>query len=374
MCFHERAVERAIDEKIPMSIPSPFARWHVSRPGDFEASLDRLLASHPASLRVIVTDGTVRALHAARFPKGLPIVEIGQGEAAKSWQSVEKIATRLLDLGVDRQGALLAIGGGIACDVTAFAAATWMRGIGCGLVPTTLLAQADAGIGGKSGINFMGRKNMIGAFHPADFCLCDPLFLATLARRDVAAGLAEIAKHAALFDGELFSFLEAHAEELLDADPTLTARVVERSLDLKAGIVATDPFERGARRQLNFGHTLGHAVEFLLDLRHGEAVAIGMRLSARLSADLGKLTVSDVQRLDALLDRFDLPGLNALAPLSPRLIGEALGADKKRDGDVLHFVMLTGIGTSAGQIAPVALGEIETWLCQRWHTFIDERR
>lgn len=357
-----------------MPTPSPFAPWQVSKPGDFKASLERLFAAHPASTRVVVTDATVHALHANRFPQGLPIVEIGQGEQAKSWQSVEEIAARLLDLGVDRQGALLAIGGGLVCDVTAFAAATWMRGIGCGLLPTTLLAQADAGIGGKCGINVCGRKNLIGAFRQPDFCLCDPLFLTTLARRDIAAGLAEIVKHAALFDGALFNFLEANADELLDAHPALMLRAIERSLELKAAVVAADPFERGARRQLNFGHTLGHAVELLLGLRHGEAIAIGMRLSARLSADLGMLTLPEVERLDALLHRLDLPALTALARLSPDRIGAALGADKKRDRGKIRFVLLAGIGKSAVHIAALDFEEIESWLCQRWRALVGGQR
>lgn len=353
-----------------MPLHSPFARWQVSRPGEFAADLERLLEAHPATARVIVTDATVRALHAHRFPRGLPIVEIGQGEAAKSWQSVEAIAAQLLDLGLDRRGALLAIGGGIACDVTAFVAATWMRGIGCGLVPTTLLAQADAGIGGKCGINFMGRKNMLGAFYPADFCLCDPLFLATLARRDVAAGLAEVVKHAALFDGALFGFLEAHAAELLAAEPSLTARALRRSLELKAAIVEADPLERGARRQLNFGHTLGHAVESLLDLRHGEAVAVGMRLAAHLSIDRALLSTEDGARLMALLDCLALPGLTVLAPLTPEQIGAALRADKKRERDKVLLVLLRGLGSAASHIEAIDFGEIEAWLRQRWPALV----
>ncbi len=351
--------------------PSDFARFQVTSSDAFQAALDKCLAAQMATSSLIVTDATVRALHGNRFPRDLPVVEIGEGEAAKSWQSVEIIAGRLLDMGVDRQGALIAIGGGLVCDVAAFTAAFWMRGISCGLVPTTLLAQADAGLGGKCGINWRGRKNLIGALKPPDFCLCDAGFLSTLSRRDIASGLAEIAKHAALFDASLFEFLQAHATALLAADEALLAQVVGRSLCLKAAIVERDPTEKGERRLLNLGHTLGHAAELLLDLRHGEAVAIGMRFSARLSLERGLIERAQVRRLEALLDRLELPSLNALLPLVPEQLGEALRADKKRDGDKVRFVLLGGLGEASGRVEAIQIRELESWLTRRWQELVE---
>ncbi|MBR2979016.1 MAG: 3-dehydroquinate synthase [Myxococcaceae bacterium] len=353
-----------------LSSPSPFARFQVTSSGAFEAALEQCLASQRATSSVIVTDATVRSLHGDRFPRGLPVVEIGEGEEAKSWQSVETIAGRLLDMGVDRQGAIIAIGGGLVCDVAAFTAAIWMRGVGCGLVPTTLLAQADAGLGGKCGINWRGHKNLIGAFRPPEFCLCDAGFLSTLSRRDLASGLSEIAKHAALFDAALFEFLRAHAEALLAADEALLAQVVERSLCLKAAVVERDPLEKGERRLLNLGHTLGHASELLLDLRHGEAVAIGMRLMARLSRERGLMERAQVERLEALLDRLELPSLNALSPLCPEQMGEALRADKKRDGDKVRCVLLNGLGEASGRVEALEIRELEAWLSRRWRELV----
>ncbi|MDR0966793.1 MAG: 3-dehydroquinate synthase [Myxococcales bacterium] len=336
----------------------------------FDDTLARLFEAHPASIRVIVTDPTVRARYGHRFPRALPIVEIGEGESAKTLATIEAIADVLLDLGVDRDGALLGIGGGLVCDVTAFAAATWMRGIGCGLVPTTLLAQADAGIGGKCAVNFRGRKNLIGAFRAPDFCLCDPLFLTTLPWRERASGLSEIAKMAALFDRDLFELLEAHADALVAADPALTARAVARSLELKAAVVSADPQEHGERRKLNFGHTLGHAIEGSLGLRHGEAVAIGMRLAADLSVECGLLLPDERARLDCLLDGLDLPGRSAIAPLCPEALCQALRADKKRAGGELRFVLLEGLARSAVRVEAIAFDALDAWLQRQWPGFV----
>lgn len=351
---------------------TPFSSWHVVTPDrSFSEALEPLLKTHPATMRIIVTDPSVRALHASRFPSGLPILEIGEGESTKTLATVESLVEKLLDLGMDRGGALLAIGGGLVCDVTAFVAATWMRGIGCGLIPTTLLAQADAGIGGKCGINFCNRKNLIGTIRPPDFCLCDPTFLKTLPRQDVASGLSEIAKMALLFDADLLGYLETHAPALLDADVNLTAHAIERSLELKKSIVDIDPYEQNERRKLNLGHTLGHAVESLLGLRHGEAVAIGMRLAARISVDRHLLSIHDRRRLDRLLDWLDLPRLSSIGSLSPNAISHALRADKKREGDLIHFVLLEGLGTSSCRIEAFPLTQLDAWLVDSWPSFID---
>ncbi|MGI5865081.1 MAG: 3-dehydroquinate synthase, partial [Myxococcales bacterium] len=249
---------------------------------------------------IIVTDATVRRLHGARFPDA-PVIEIGQGEAAKTLTTVASIYERFLELELDRSAFVLAIGGGIVCDVAAFAASTWMRGVPFGLVPTTLIAQADAGIGGKNGVNLREYKNLVGVFRQPSFCLCDTSFLTTLPDRELRCGLAEVIKHGAIADRALFEFVEERAPALLDLAPDALDRVVSDSLRIKAGIVAIDETEQGERRKLNFGHTLGHAIERIAGLPHGEAVSVGMVLAARLSARRGMLEAKDADRLEALL-------------------------------------------------------------------------
>jgi 3-dehydroquinate synthase len=311
-----------------------------------------LSAYLPAGQVILLTDSNVRRYYSVEFPQEA-VIEIGTGEKIKDLETMRAIYERLMDLEADRSSFLVGLGGGIVCDLTGFAASTYMRGISFGLVPTTLLAQVDAGVGGKNGVNFSGYKNMIGTFNQPEFVLCDPHFLKTLPPREISCGLAEIVKAAAIADSTLFSFLEEKVQQTLRLDPQVIETLVYRSLSIKAGIVGRDEREKGERRKLNFGHTLGHALEKETGLSHGEAISLGMVLAAELSVKKGCLSESEADRLKVLLKRFGLPVRLSLS-LEP--ITAALRLEKKRNGNRLHFVFLKGIGSC--EVKEIGLEEL----------------
>ena len=315
-------------------------------------SLRNLGAYLPAGQVILLTDSNVRRYCPLEFSPET-IIEIGTGEKVKDLETMRFIYERLVELEADRSSFLVGFGGGIVCDLTGFAASTYMRGISFGLVPTTLLAQVDAGVGGKNGVNFSGYKNMIGTFNQPEFVLCDPHFLKTLPSREISCGLAEIVKAAAIDDQDLFSFLEANVQPALQLDPQVMETLVYRSLSIKAGIVTRDEKEKGERRKLNFGHTLGHALEKVTGLSHGEAISLGMVLAAELSVKKGCLAKSEADRLKALLQRFGLP---VRLSFSVDKITAALRMDKKRQGETIHFVFLKGIGSCI--VEEIDLGDL----------------
>jgi 3-dehydroquinate synthase len=238
--------------------------------------------------------------------------------------------------------------------VAGFAAATYLRGLPFALAPTTLLAQVDAGVGGKTGVNFRGRKNQIGVFRQPRLVWCDPAMLGTLPPRETLNGLAEAIKHAAIADPALFAFLEQNVEPLLALDADVLARVVQDCLRIKLDFVRRDELEDfGPRRMLNFGHTLGHAIEAATGQPHGFAVAWGMAAAARLSVARGLLPAADAARLDGLLRRFGYPPPPALD--RERALAAARD-DKKRHGDELRFVLLTRLGEAA--VVEMGLAEL----------------
>jgi len=307
----------------------------------------------PAGQVILLTDSIVRRYYPKEFETEA-VIEIGTGEKIKDLETVRFIYERLVELEADRSSFLVGLGGGIVCDLTGFAASTYMRGISFGLVPTTLLAQVDAGVGGKNGVNFSGYKNMIGTFNQPGFVLCDPHFLKTLPPREISCGLAEIVKAAAIDDRDLFSFLEENVQPALQLNPQVMETLVSRSLSIKAGFVTRDEREKGERRKLNFGHTLGHALEKVTGLSHGEAISLGMVLAAELSVKKGCLSELEADRLKALLQRFGLP---VRLSFSIDKITAALRMDKKRNGKTLHFVFLKGIGSCI--VEEIDLGELE---------------
>lgn len=319
--------------------------------GERLANLPRYLPQCPT---VIITDSRVGVLFAREFPP-CPVLEIGRGEKVKTLDTVWTLYDRLVELEVDRSWFVVGVGGGIVCDVTGFAASTFMRGLGFGLVPTTLLAQVDASVGGKNGVNLGGYKNMVGVFNHPRFVLCDPGLLLSLPAEEIRSGLAEIVKHALIGDADLFRFLEAHPERVLELSPDEVESLLYRSLAVKTAIVERDERESGLRRMLNFGHTLAHPMERCTDLNHGEAVAAGMAFAAQLSAKKGFLPPKEARRILALLRRLGLP--DGLAGQGQEL-ADALRRDKKRQGGDVHFVFLEAIGRA--RIARVPIRELET--------------
>ncbi len=326
--------------------------------GEALADVGRYL---PAGKCIIVTDPNLLRLHGSQFPDA-PVITIGLGETGKTLETVREIYERLIQLSADRSTFLLGIGGGIVCDITGFAASTYMRGIPFGFVSSTLLAQVDASVGGKNGVNLHGYKNMIGVFNQPDFVICDLSLLDTLPEREIRNGFAEIIKHGAMADEKLFSFLETNRDKALALDPQVMTRLVYDSVVIKSDIVNQDETEKGRRRLLNFGHTFGHAVEKVMGLPHGEAVALGMVMAAALSVEKGLLSAASAQRLAELVAAYGLP---CRTRLDPQKALDALLKDKKRMGRTIHFVLLEDIGSALVQ--PVLPEELKTMLPKLSH-------
>jgi len=268
-------------------------------------------------------------------------ITIGQGEDVKSLTTVSYIYDELIKLGADRSTFILGVGGGIVCDIAGFVASTYLRGLRFGFVPTTLLAQVDASVGGKNGVNFHGLKNRIGTINQPDFVLCDPSFFATLPEKEIRCGLGEVVKHALIADAELFSYIENHVEAILSLNPDVMKRLVLDSIRIKSAVVNRDEREQGERRILNFGHTVGHIIEEHSTFSHGEAISVGMVTAAKISQQLGLLSEEAVQRIINLLEKLGLP---VHSPIPATDIVKTLSMDKKREGDNLHFIVLNAIG------------------------------
>ena len=274
-------------------------------------------------------------------------------EREKTLDTVGRIYQRLLDYNADRNSFVVAVGGGILCDVAGFAASTFMRGVPFGFVSTTLLSQVDASVGGKNGVNFGGYKNMIGTFNQPRFVLCDDEMLQTLPEREFISGFSEIVKAAVIRNADLFDYLEQNAHKALSRNPEVIRHLVVEAIKIKADVVAQDEREQGLRRILNFGHTFGHAIEALTDINHGEAVSIGMMFAARRSIDECGFPEIHYERLERLLLQLGLP---VATDVQPQKIINALQKDKKREGNDIHFVLLDKIGKAV--IRKIALTEL----------------
>lgn len=318
--------------------------------------LDRLAVYLPKNNRtILITDDIVGRLYGDRFP-ACDVITIGCGEHNKTLQTLAAVYDRLIRLEADRSTFIVGIGGGIVGDVTGFAASTYMRGVRFGFVPTTLLAQVDATVGGKNGVNFKGFKNMIGVFSQPEFVIADPSVLATLPAEHIAGGLAEIVKHGCIADRDYFDAVERSCAGIATLDLPIMTRLVHRSVQIKAGVVNQDEKERGERRKLNFGHTLGHAIEKHLGISHGHAVSAGMVLAAEFSCAKGLLAQSEVERLRQLLIRLKLP---VQIEMDKQAVFDNLKKDKKREAAHIHFVFLKSLGQAV--VLPVAIEELERW-------------
>lgn len=270
-------------------------------------------------------------------------LELPDGERYKTLSTVGTVLDRLVETRAGRDTTLVALGGGVVGDITGFAAACYMRGVPFVQVPTTLLAQVDSSVGGKTGVNHPGGKNLIGAFHQPSAVLIDTRTLGTLPAREFRAGLAEVIKYGAIADPEFFVWLEAHIDDLLAGDDAALLHAIARSCELKAQIVAEDERESGRRALLNFGHTFGHAIERCQgygEWLHGEAVAAGMVMAAGLSG----IEAAEQARLAGLLERAGLPV--AAPPVGGAALLDAIGLDKKVRDRRLRFVLLERLGAA----------------------------
>jgi len=275
--------------------------------------------------------------HEFRFPPG---------EASKSLETAEQLYEALAANRMDRDATIVALGGGVVSDLAGFAAATWMRGIRFAILPTTLEADIDASIGGKTAVNLSTGKNLVGAFHQPVLVVVDPNCLSTLDPRDVKAGIAEAVKHALISGEEFFAWQEQHVDEILGLDSAIVTEFILRNLRIKAAIVEQDTKEQTGRRiLLNLGHTIGHAIESCCDysLRHGECVALGTLAACRLSESVGALRGADVTRVEKLLSRFGLP-IQMPTVLDTDRILHTMRMDKKVHAGMVRFVLLDGIG------------------------------
>ena len=313
------------------------------------AELPRALSGAGFEGRVfVIADEFALGLHRSKLDQvlvGAPILPVSGLEADKTLESVSRVWDWLIDNGAQRRDALLAFGGGVVCDLVGFAAACYLRGVGLVNVPTTLLAQVDASVGGKTGVNHARGKNLIGAFYQPLCVVADTSLLATLSPRAFAAGMAEVAKIAMILDADLFEHVERAAAGLGPREADELAPLVARSIEVKAEIVERDERESGDRMLLNYGHTIGHALEAGAGygtLLHGEAVSVGMQAAARIAARMGMLDSESVARQTALLTALGLP-LNWSAD-SDEILGR-LSLDKKRAGSRQRWILAERVGS-----------------------------
>ena len=307
----------------------------------------------PGSRVAVVTNVTVGPLYLDTLLQGLaawkPVtVSLPDGEAYKTLDVLDRIFTTLLQNRCDRKTTLIALGGGVVGDMTGFAAASYQRGIPFIQIPTTLLAQVDSSVGGKTGVNHALGKNMIGAFHQPQCVIIDTDTLDTLPDKELSAGLAEVIKYGLIGDPEFFTWLEQNMDKLLARDPQALAYAIERSCADKAAVVAADEREAGSRALLNLGHTFGHAIETGAGYGawlHGEAIAAGMCMAADLSRRLGWLSPQEVQRIEKLIQRARLP-IRAPRTLSGARLRELMSVDKKVEAGQLRLILPKGLGQS----------------------------
>ncbi len=311
---------------------------------------------------LIVSDSDVAPLYAQQLQQALATARpdahiathvVPAGEASKTLDHFSAVIEALATLGATRDACVYALGGGVLGDLAGFAAACWMRGIDCVQLPTSLLAMVDSSVGGKTAVDIAQGKNLVGAFHPPRAVFADTNTLRTLPARELRAGLAEVVKYGAIMDADFLGWLESNVDGLLAGDASLLADAIARSCTHKAAIVERDPLEHGERALLNFGHTFGHAIEteqaaylgYGGGLNHGEAVAIGMVLAARLSSALGMADPSHGERLRALLQDFGLP-VTLPAGLDPPALLAHMRLDKKAQGSGLRFILWDRAGAA----------------------------
>jgi 3-dehydroquinate synthase len=334
---------------------------HVA-PGVSTELATRVAALHPGARIAIISDPTIRAAltKEGRWPaiNGL-VIEVPPGEQAKSREEWARVTDLLLAAGLGRDSVLVALGGGSIGDLTGFVAATYLRGVPCIQVPTTLLAMVDASVGGKTGVDTAAGKNLVGAFHPPSLVLCDPALLTTLPEPIYREGFAEGVKHGLVADAEYFHWILTNAELLKVRDAPTVAEFVRRSVEIKAAIVSRDEREEGERAILNAGHTVGHALELLhrYEMRHGDAVATGLLLEARIAESLGIAPAGLADQITMTFAQLEYridPGID----LGHRELWDAMRTDKKNRAGRVRMALPARIGTPArdGAAWTIAVG------------------
>ncbi len=323
---------------------------------------------------LLVTQKNIFDAHGKSLTDGLDaekisytVAMIPDGETSKNLREAENLYTRAIEFGLDRKSVVIALGGGVVGDLAGFVAATFLRGVGLIQIPTTLLAQVDSSVGGKTAVNHALGKNLIGAFHQPKAVFIDLNCLATLPEREIKSGLGEVVKYGVISDEKFFAYLEDKAEKILQRDAETLAHVVKRSCEIKAEVVGEDERESGLRRILNFGHTLAHAVEEQTryeKFRHGEAVAIGMVGAARISCELGKTSAANVERIEKLLKRFGM--VTTCDGLDAEKLFAVTFRDKKTVGGKVNWVLMKNFGDVeiSGDVPAQVVKKIFGGLCR----------
>jgi 3-dehydroquinate synthase len=317
-----------------------------------DASIEAMRSIVPGKL-VVITDENVFAAHQEKFAAYNCIVIPG-GEQHKNQATVDRIVNELIVLKADRETFIAGVGGGVVTDMAGYAASVYMRGLNFGFVPTSILAMVDASIGGKNGIDVGLYKNMVGTIRQPAFILYDVSLLQSLPDAEWINGFAEIIKHACIKDAAMFDMLEQHQWQDFKNDKTLLTALIEKNITIKAGVVLNDEFEKGERKLLNFGHTIGHAIENIYQLPHGHAISIGMVAACTISAAMNGFAAASKQTVVALLHKYGLPvGLTA----DKEKIMEVLLMDKKRVNDAVNFILLKEIGNAV--IQPIGIAQLK---------------
>ncbi len=316
----------------------------------FDASFDHLETLTSKDNTVVITDENIFSKNEKKF-EGWKTIVLPAGEQHKHQQTVDSVIEKLIAYGVDRKSFIVGVGGGVITDITGYVAGVYMRGISFGFIPTSILAMVDAAIGGKNGIDVGVYKNMVGVIRQPNFLLYDYSLLRSLPKEEWINGFAEIIKHACIKDAAMFKLLQQYQLKNFQKDKTLLNKLIQRNALLKAKVVQEDEFEQGERKLLNFGHTLGHAIENTYQLPHGHAVSIGMVVASYLSVDISGL--KGAEKITALIEKYQLP---AFYPFDADTALQLMMSDKKRIRDVIHYVLLEKIGK--GVIKPLSINQI----------------
>lgn len=315
----------------------------------FDADFSMIEDLVPKANTVFITDENIFAKQSEKFA-GWKTVVLKAGEQFKNQKAVDRVIDELIELQADRQTFIVGIGGGVVTDITGFVASIYMRGVKFGFVPTSILAMVDASIGGKNGIDVGVYKNLVGVINHPQFLLYDYSFFETLPDEEWVNGFAEIIKHACIKDKEMFDFLEDNSLEKFQSSFSFTGKLIEKNVDIKYNVVSNDEHETGDRKLLNFGHTIGHAIENVSQLSHGNAISIGMVAACIISESINEFSHADTAKIIELLAKYQLPvALN----FDKGKTWEILQHDKKKSGSDMNFVVLDQIGKGAVKKVPL---------------------
>ena len=324
----------------------------------FDGSFTEMLKLYDADKIVIITDERINKHHHSLF-EGYKTIVITGGELNKNQQSVDGIIDQLLKAEADKSTVVVGVGGGVVTDMAGYAASIFKRGVRLVQVPTSILGMVDAAVGGKNGVDVGIYKNMVGTIYQPEIILFDYYFLKTLPQEEWVNGFAEIIKHACIKDEELFSFLQQHQLQDFIDERDLIADLVQKNVGIKTKVVTEDEFETGDRKLLNFGHTLGHAIENIYELPHGHAISIGMVAACTISEEINMFNSSEKQQVIDLLHQYSLP---TKLEFDKEKVWEVLLMDKKRDKNGMNFILLNKIGE--GIIQSIPLGQLKSLIDQ----------